>query len=163
MKTLTQDRIYRIACLDSIALISERIQQKGRKTDESQIGEYSDKTVSFKPITSQFHKIGTKKQVLSRYKTHGDIDEFYGYKDLRRALGRQVNYVDLTLTGQMIDSLVFDKTAYNEYSIGFANKAAADKAGWNEAKYGIVFELSNKEKELVLETIEAHIDASLGR
>ncbi len=41
LQRIVDDRIFRTACLDSIALISLRIQNKGQKTDSSQIGNYS--------------------------------------------------------------------------------------------------------------------------
>lgn len=130
MKTLTQDRIYRIACLDSIALISERIQQKGQKSDESKIG-------------------------------NGNYKKSYAkYRDKR---GRQSNYIDLTLTGEMIDGLTFSKTESNEYSIGFGSKKSSDKAEWNEARFGSVFELSKGEIELVTTAIENNVNEAIGR
>ena len=160
LKLITQDRVVRRAFFDSIALISNRIQQRGEKTDGSQIGKYSTKTLNFKAITSGFYKIGSKKQILSRYKSHGDIDEFYGYDDFRKALGRQVQFIDLTLTGEMIDGLTLIKQG-KDWVIGFISKASADKAQWNEAKFGTVFHLSENEIDLVISALEISIDEAI--
>ncbi len=130
MNIVLQDRIYRTACFDSIALISNRIQQKGQKSDETKIGN------------------GSYQKSYAKY---------------REKKGRQSNYIDLTFTGEMIDGLTFDKTASNEYSIGFGSKKSADKAEWNEARFGSVFELSDSEIELVTTAIENNVNEAIGR
>jgi len=128
LKTLTDDRIYRTACFDSIALISNRIQQKGQKSDESKIG-------------------------------NGTYSKQYAKK--RDKNGRQTRYVDLTFTGEMIDGLSFEKTSDNEYSVGFSSQKSAEKAEWNEARFGIVFELSDNELDLVKSSIEDNLNEAI--
>lgn len=160
LKLITQDRVLRRAFFDSIALISNRIQQRGQKTDGSQIGKYSQKTLNFKAITSSFSKIGNKRQIKSRLKSHGDISEFYGYDDFRKALGRQVQFIDLTLTGEMIDGLTLIKQG-KDWVIGFISKSSADKAQWNEARFGTVFHLSEEEINLVISALENSIDEAI--
>jgi hypothetical protein len=128
LSRITDDRIFRTACLDSIALISQRIQNVGARTNGNPIGNYSP-----------------------------------GYSKYRRKHGRQTSHIDITFTGETIDSLDFEKTSSNEYSIGFSNKSAADKAEWNEARFGDLFSLSEGEINLVGMGIENNVNAEIGR
>lgn len=122
LKNIVSDRVFRTACLDTIALITERIQNKGQNSKGSSIGTYS--------------KSGAK---------------------FRSKSGRQTSKIDLTFTGQMINSLDFERTGEIEYSIGFADKIAADKAEWNEARFGEVFALTDQEVKLIGESLENNI------
>lgn len=128
LQRIIDDRIFRTACFDSIALISLRIQNKGLRTNESPIGIYSA-----------------------------------GYAKQRAKKGRQTSYIDLTLTGDMIDSLTFDKATYNEYVVGFGTKSSSDKADWNEERYGSLFALGQSEIGLVQTGIENNVNAAIGR
>ncbi len=126
LNDVLSDRIYRTACLDSIALISNRIQQKGQKSDGVKIGSYKK-----------------------------------NYAKYRDKKGRQSNYIDLTFTGEMIDGLAFSKTSDEEYSIGFSSKKSADKAEWNEARFGSVFELTEDEISLVISEVEVKVNEAI--
>lgn len=126
LRSITQDQIYRTACLDSIALVTNRIQNEGDNSKGGKIGEY-------KPFSAKN----------------------------RAKRGRQTQFIDLTDSGQMIDSLAFEKTNENEYAIGFSSKAAADKAEWNEARFGDVFALTKEEINLVTEAIEKNVGAAI--
>lgn len=123
---IRRDHIIRTACLDSIALITNRIQNKGKNSSNGQIGEYSPK-----------------------------------YAEYRAKNGRQTTFVDLTFTGEMVNGLVLDKTSESEYVVGFASKAAGDKADWNEARFGEVFALTKEEIELVGRAVENNLDAAI--
>lgn len=137
LMSAVDDKIYRTACLDSIALISERIQNKGLDSSERKIENRSPKT----PKAGAYSKF---------------------YAEIRGEAGRQTGYVDLTFTGEMMDSLDFEKSSQNEYQIGFNNKAAADKAEWNEERFGDVFSLSESEIKLVGQAIENNVGEAIG-
>ena len=58
--------------------------------------------------------------------------------------------MDVTLTGQMTND--FATTLFiissDEVALGFTNQFNADKAGWMEAKYGEIFELTSEEEKM---------------
>jgi hypothetical protein len=137
MRNISSDRTFRTACLDSIALVSNRIQQGGEDSNGRTIR----------------NPAPTKSQT-------GAYSDFYAKK--RRKAGLQTAYVDQTNSGEMLDGLDFQKTSSNEYAIGFNSKVAADKAEWNEARFGELFNLTDDEVALVIKGIEKSADEAIG-
>lgn len=147
------NKVVRQAVVTLAPVMKNRIQQNGKNSAGGQIGQYSDRTITGGPIGNRFGKIATKKQIKSRMKAFGDITEFYGYKDFRRALGLQVAFVDLTLTGDMMRSFKPGATGPNSYGIGFFGDEEVKKAIWNEERYGRVFAPTDQENKLTLAEI----------
>lgn len=117
------DKILRTAALNTVVIISDRIQQRGEKTDGSKI------------VTSSPTKTGA-------------YSKEYGKK--RQSKGRQTSIIDMTFTdGGMMDDLTVEPSGENEYLVGFSGKQSSDKAEWNEDRFGELFSLSNSEQELV--------------
>ena len=102
------DKIARIACLNSVALISQRVQNQGLDSSEKSIGVYS------------------KSWAQQRLKE-----------------GRQVQFIDLTYSGEMMDSFIFSPSG-KDYVVGFSDNQGF-KADANEERFGIIFQLSNEE------------------
>jgi len=134
---LHQDRVLRQASFDLAALISDRIQQRGEKTN------------------------GDKMMTGSPYKA-GAYSFDYG-KYTRIKSGRQINHVDLTLTGDMMDNFLPSANGQNEYIVGFQGKGPADKAEYAEAYYGTVFQASNEEISQVGQAIADNVNEIIRR
>lgn len=153
------NRVLRELAIDGAAAVAQRVQQQGEKTDGSQIGEYSTKTLSFKSITGKFGSIANKKQRTARMKAFGDTDEFYGgYKEFRQSLGRQVDYIDLTLTGAMFSDWIPAPLDSDSWGVGFKSAESAKIAGYHEKRFGPIFALSKKEIDTAEEILQRLIN-----
>ena len=146
------EKVLRRAVLDLQQLITARIQQRGQKTDGTQIGTYSTK--AFKSFSDKngrrafdFEGNATKKQKNKRVRNQDDFKHFdYGYKEFRESLGRQTRFVDLTLTGDMLDrGFIAIPTGVNSFGLGFVNKLEYDKMQYNEKKYGTIIQPTTQE------------------
>lgn len=136
------DKVLNRATFDSFALIKQRIQQRGEKTDGSQIGKYK----------------GSKANPI-KTKAGRTITSIAGYAKLRQKLGRQIDYIDFTLTGDMLDrSFSVIQIDENTIAIGFLNDANADKARWLEQRFGEVFANSEKELNEFIDTVVEEIE-----
>ena len=60
------DKILRTAAFDAVALVSDRVQHKGLKSDGTPIGKYGTKNLAFKGITGKFSVLANKKQKAAR-------------------------------------------------------------------------------------------------
>lgn len=121
---LDADKVTRQAALDAVAIISNRVQNDGLKTDGS-------------PIQSSYSD---------------------GYGKRRSKKGLQTEFVDLTFTGDMMDSLLpFQNNG--DWVVGFNSAKQAQKAEWNEIRFGKVFDLSGNE----IDTIQKGINERVGK
>lgn len=86
-----------------------------------------------------------------------------GYKKVRRAKGRQVDYVDLQFLGNLIKGYtvgVTEDTGSN--CLGFINEAETSKAGENEARFGApIFAPSEQEVDSAMKSYTAVLDQQL--
>lgn len=156
------NRVLRELAIDGAAAVAKRVQNDGQKADGSQIGEYSTKTLSFGKITGKFGSIATKKQKSKRMKAFGDTDEFYGgYKEFRQSLGRQVEFIDLTLTGAMFEDWIPSPLDDNSWGVGFKSAESAKIAGYHEERFGTIFALSKDEEDQAMETLNRIINTIL--
>jgi len=146
------DKVLRTALLDSLVLIKDRVQQKGEKSDGSQIGTYSDKGNAGK-IARSFGSIANQRQQRA--------GGFSGsYKEFRQRLGRQTAYVDLTLTGDMLRNFTIIPISQNSLGIGFTSDKEAVKARKNEQHFGgPIFDLSADEEKFINDAIETKVNA----
>jgi hypothetical protein len=162
------DRVLKTAALNSVALISERIQVFGKLSNGSDIGGgkgYSTKAVRAFNTKSggrgfgNFGALATKKQMAARIRNQDDDTQFdYGYKEFRESLGRQTRYIDYTLSGDLIQSFIALKDGSRYYVTGFTDKGNADKKDWLENMHGIAFELSPKEIDLAFKDIQNDVN-----
>jgi len=162
-EAINPDKVLRQAVVTMTGEMKNRIQQDGKKSDGSQIGQYSDKTITGGPIASRFGQIATKKQISARMKGFGDTTEFYGYKDFRAALGRQTAFIDLTLTGDMIRDLKPGPTGPLSYGLGFLSNEQKKIAGFNEERFGAIFDPTDQELKQSLVTINKAIQKILSK
>jgi len=84
-------------------------------------------------------------------KKFGAYSEAYGKR--RQKKGRQTAIIDLTLTGAMMDSLKAGPTGPNSYGVGFLGPDEYKKAGWNEQRFGPIFDPSKYELQVSLTVI----------
>lgn len=133
---------------------------------------------SFK-FNSEMSASGTivKEQVLvggkSKFangKPHKSKYFMKGYKEYRENVGRQTAFIDLSMTGELRMDFGNDKTVAQprkisevEYQIRLDKGINQEKRGGIEEKYGTIFTLSEKEKELFYETMRFEFANRLSR
>lgn len=158
------NKVLRQAVVTLVPVMKNRIQQGGKNSAGGQIGQYSTKTLSFKSITGRFGSIANKKQLTTRMKAFGDTDEFYGgYKEFRASLGRQVDYIDLTLTGAMFSDWKPAPLDSDSYGVGFKSAESAKIAGYHEKRFGPIFAPTDQENKLTLSEINRASQKLLSR
>lgn len=121
---LDDDKITRQAALDAVALVSNRVQNDGKKTDGSEIQSFYSK----------------------------------GYASKRSKKGLQTNFVDLTFTGDMMDSFIPFQNE-GDWVAGFNSEKQGQKAEWNEMRFGTIFELSQSELQIIEKGIIQRVGA----
>jgi hypothetical protein len=151
------DKIFREAALNSLALVSTRIQQKGLDSEGQLIGggKYS----------SGKKKIGGFKDVANKRQQKNQTTDVFGggYEEFRRKAGRQTNYIDLTLTGAMFAGFTVERIN-NDYVVGFTgsgDNSPSWKARMNEERFGELFSLTRMEEKLIFGIIEKNVNEIL--
>jgi len=145
------DKVLRAAALYAAPAVQSRVQQDGQKADGSDLPPYdSGKSFSTSsPIGKRFGEVANKKQK----KAFGNSDSFGSYKEFRQKLGRQVAYMDLTLTGAMWASWKPVPISNTAYGVTFTTSEQAKIAGYLEERFGAIFELSEEELAQSLQII----------
>jgi len=137
-------KVLRAAAVYAAPAVQGRVQQGGQKSDGGQIGQYGKKV-----IPSAFGKaqsFGNKK----RLKTLVSTDS---YKQLRQKLGLQTAYIDFTFSGDMWKSWRPVPISDTAYGVTFVSAEQLNIANSLESRFGVTFELSAKELEQSLQTI----------
>jgi hypothetical protein len=145
------DKVLRAAALYAAPAVQSRVQQDGQKADGSDLPPYdSGKSFSTSsPIGKRFGEVANKKQK----KAFGNSDSFGSYKEFRQKLGRQVAYMDLTLTGDMWAAWKPVPISNTAYGVTFTTAEQAKIAGYLEERFGAIFELSEEELAQSLQII----------
>jgi hypothetical protein len=161
------NKILREATINTAAAIKSRIQQQGKKQDNTPIipKGYSTKPLGWKKITDKFSAIANARQTAKRKAKYGAKWLYFkgGYKEYRQALGRQVGYVDLTLTRDMFRAWRPIPVSNSEYGITFVTKEANDKAFYHEKRLGIIFKPTDAELKMSLDTINRKAEEILSK
>jgi hypothetical protein len=114
--------------------ITIRIFERGKNSQDNQIGNYSTK------------KDGKR----------------INYREFRIKKGRQVAYVDLRFTGDLQRDFATGLMPFGDKWVsGVKRPFNGDKIDWNEKRYGAVFEAGKREIELFEETTTKIIAAIL--
>jgi hypothetical protein len=148
-KLLDGDRLLRYTAIQTQTTIQNRIQKKGLNSSGTLIGggKYSSKRLSFGAITNAFFDLANERQFKKRFskknKSPGTFEG--GYIQLRRELGRQVNYIDLTLSGDMFNGF-YTRPQNNGWAVGFINGQHII-AGYNEKRFGAIFVPTEQESK----------------
>jgi hypothetical protein len=145
------DKVLRAAALYAAPAVQSRVQQDGQKADGTDLPPY-DSGRSFStssPIGRRFGDVANKRQK----KAFGNSDSFGSYKEFRQSLGRQVAYMDLTLTGDMWAAWRPVPISNTAYGVTFTSTEQNKIAGYLEERFGPIFELSDEELEQSLKII----------
>lgn len=135
-------KVLREAAIFSAGEVKDRVQQKGVKSDGTSLPPYSTK-----PFARPSGIRGTGK-----YKKYPG-----GYKEFRESHKRQTKHMDLTLSGDMIDKSWRPKPIDNQsYGVAFVSPQMAERAGFHEARFGPIFELTAQEEKDALQTINTN-------
>jgi hypothetical protein len=145
------NKVLREAALYAASAVQGRVQQEGKKSDGTSLPPYdSGKSFSTSsPIGRRFGDVANKRQ----QKAFGSGDSFNSYKDFRQKLGRQTAYMDLTLTGDMWASWRSLPISDKAYSVAFVSAEQNQISMYLEQRFGPIFELTDKELEQSLQTI----------
>lgn len=87
-----------------------------------------------------------------------------GYERTRKKAGRQTSYIDLTMTGAMMDrALIPGPTGPASYGIYFTNKLDAQKMEYNEVRFGNIITPTQAEQARALTKIHKAIQDAINR
>ncbi len=166
--------IVEIGARDSMSQSVVRIFERGQKSNGSSIGKYSTKPDYFSPKN-------TPKDTNHKGKTGDTIKTgFYkgGYAELRRQQGRESNFVNLRFTNELQSDYANSgvgktsnklaspkpiKAGDNKFLITLNKEVNIDKRDGLEGKYGNIFDLTNSEKQLFLDSQEFNLDKELAK
>jgi hypothetical protein len=146
---LNGQKLLRFTALQTQTAVQTRVQQRGLNSSGALIGggKYSSGKLSFGPITNAFFDNANQRQFAKRFskknKSPGTFEG--GYIQLRRELGRQVAFIDLTLSGQMFRAFITAPNG-NGWAIGFTSGQSVI-AGYNEKRFGRIFGPTDKESK----------------
>ena len=156
-------QIIRTAALNAMSDLKDRIVDLGRSTDGGSIGSYSEKPIyiskdatpkSFGRPLGKRYKGKRRSKFKSTGKDHKSRYFSGGYKEFKSAIGRNsLGRVNLSLTGNMMNSLILQKTS-SGWGIGWLSANYARRAAHFENKYGKrIFYLSSKEKKAAINSV----------
>ena len=91
----------------------------------------------------------------------GAYSKAYGRK--RQKKGYQTNHIDLTYSNAMMTDLKPGPTGPNSYGVGFLSDLQREIAGYNEEKFGPIFDPTNQELKQSLVTINKAIQKELSK
>lgn len=147
-RVLQNERTLVAAANSVLAQQKDRIFNKGRASNESQIGNYSTNPIS----------ISRSRQARQTGKTYFKG----GYREYKGLTGKESAFVNLQDTGQMMMDLGTTVVGVGEIGIGFSNQFNADKSEWAEEKYKKeIFASTDKEDDLFTRVIEFELNKLL--
>lgn len=141
-----------IASQDTHVMMTERIFEKGKNSQNSDIGKYDDsKGLYVNPNVAprKFRPAG-KNSNKAKFKNGNERKTRYfkSYKSYRQAVGRSVGKVNLVLTGNLQSD--FGKAVTKVNNLKYTATARSEnekKIEGQEERYGKIFELTKKEKK----------------
>lgn len=140
------DKLLREVALDTVVLISDRVQQKGLKSDGSPIK--SDKNSVSAHKNNKTGKLFSKrKKTTTRVLLSTPYSEEYAAKRVKKGL--EIDKIDLTFSGDMMGDFIVAPEGKTGYIIGFKGQLSSDKADWNERRFGTIFQLTDSEANLI--------------
>jgi hypothetical protein len=159
-KLIDGDKLLREAAFNAVALISNRVQQEGKKSDGSLIKSDKNSIPAFK--NNKTGKIFSKrKKTTTRVLLSTPYNEEYAKKRFKQGL--EINKVDLTFSGDMMGDFIPAPEGKTGYAIGFRGQHSSDKADWNERLFGTIFQLSTNEANLIQGIVTTKINEILNK
>lgn len=129
VSTVAAEKALRLTANDALAQVMHRVQQEGR---------------------------GVAGQIISKASKKIDAYSAGHYKS-RSKKGLQTGHIDLTFEGDLFRAWQVLSSNESEATIGFNEDKQADKAGYLEAYFGLIFGLTDDEKEFAVETFKEAI------
>ena len=129
---IATEKALRMAGLDAVVLVADRIQQKGNSVS----GRMTTKSKKPDGVYSKGHKKTRDKRNL------------------------QTSHVDLTLSGDLMRNWQLLSSDTKSAEIGFMNDSESDKAKYLEDYYGQIFALTKDEENTVIETFNSEIETT---
>ena len=161
------NKILREATINTAAAIKSRVQQQGKKQDGTPIKKdgYSTKPLKWKKIVNKWGAVATQRQTERRKRKYGTKYLTFkgGYKEFRQSLGRQVEYVDLTLSRDMFKSWKPIPVSETEFGITFTTPYGMEISYYHEKRFGPIFKPTKDELSMSLQTINRKATEILGR
>jgi hypothetical protein len=144
------------------SLVQNRVQETGKDSKGTQLGDYSENKIS------PFYFIGKgSKATDSKLKKLQREKKKISYSDFRRLDGKQNKHVDLTFTGGMWRGigLVQSNTSNNRTTVKIAPKdERTDKVSESNSKrYGNFLNLSSEEVEELEEDIQFEVESIINK
>lgn len=148
-----KDKVLRTVATTMCGNLVVRIHENGENALEGNIGRYSTKPIYVSPKSSpRSFGANTGKGGKSTFKNGNKHKSRYfagGYKDFRNKIGRRIDVVNLSLSGQMQNDFSVGiknpiKTSAG-WGLGFKNPLNAEKAEGLEKKYAPIWRLSGNE------------------
>ena len=130
------NKVLRQAVIVVVPEMKRRIQNDGKNTADVQMK------------TKSARKYGAYSRAYGRF---------------RNKKGFQTAIIDLTLSGAMMNSLKAGPTGPNSYGIGFLGPDEFKKAGWNEGRFGTIFDPSKYELQISLDVINRQAQKLLSK
>jgi hypothetical protein len=153
----TANKVLREATINTAAAIKTRVQQQGKKQDNSPIkaSGYSTKPLSWVRITNKWGAVANTRQTARRQARYGSKYLYFkgGYKEFRESLGRQTQYVDLTLSRDMFKAWRPLPVSQTEYGITFVTAYGLQISYYHEKRFGPIFKPTDSERRMALQTI----------
>lgn len=125
------NKVLRVIAFQSLEMVTTRIQQDGMDSNGNQM------------ITSSPNKFGA-------------YSKAWGTK--RSKTGFQTSHIDFTYTGDMFEAWRVFPLTQKSIGVGFFGQAEVDKAKFLTQRFGRVFEITAKERKLVLQTIRDEVE-----
>lgn len=181
LKQLTeQNKPLEIAARTTMQIQAKRIFEDGKKTDGSDIGQYDtsrplyvnpdaspraggNKAKGIEGLKPTLGKTGRATFVSGIRKGQPHKTTYVdNYKEFRNRIGRRIDKVDLTLSGDLqsdfrntgkLTGAEPKKISANEYQITLSRKVNQDKMEGLQAKYGSITDLSKEERSEFIRVI----------
>ena len=140
------DRTMRTALTTVLAIHKPRIFEQGFSAKGVKLGTYSTKPIS----------IARSKQARNTGQTYFPG----GYSQYKSAIGKNQGFVNLRNTDQMMGDYRLIGSGQN-FGFGFQNNENYKKSQYAEQKYGVVFDLSRYEDEVLADTLVNQIKSAI--
>lgn len=150
------DIIATASMAEMMAMHKERIFDLGKKTDGSNIGNYSTTPAYFDKSAfireSAFKPIGKPNKEGKSKKTKRTMYLAKGYSEFRNIQGREVERVNTKFSGSLESALRIYKFG-EEVIYGNNDEKESKKIEGLQKKYGDIYELSQEERDFIINDI----------
>lgn len=145
---------------ESAALVRNRVQNDKQNADGSSFGTYSEAVVPQWMLYGKSLSDGAEERVK-------EGPYFQSYKDLREANNLPTDEINFTFSGSMfknIGPIGVENSRYStKVAIGGQTERAANILEWQADRHGNIIELSEEERQFIVEAHLERITETLGK